>query len=95
MPLPISSSCEILAFRDGLRQSFLVVSAHRRADGIRRTEVDNQHVNRTVGLRLEDEFAVKFQRCTKQHREHDRFGEQLRHRLRIIMTVQNVIERRS
>jgi hypothetical protein len=67
-------------------------SAHRRA-AIRRLEIHDQERHRTVGLGLQDEAAVEFQRRAEQRRQHDRLAEQLADRGRIIVLGQDVVER--
>jgi len=80
-------------FRDSLRQPFLVI-ARISANGIRRAKVNDQHVDRSVGLRLEDELAIELQRCAEQYRENDRLRQKLRYRLGIVVTAQNIVKRR-
>ena len=55
--------------------------------------IDHQHAHRTVGLGLQDEAAVEFQRGAEQGRERDGFAEQLRDRQRIIVARQDFVDR--
>ena len=55
----------------------LRVEARIGAQAIRRLEVDDQERHRAIGLGLQNETAVEFQRRAEQRREHDRLAEQL------------------
>ena len=59
----------------GLSRSGIV--ARIGAQAIRGLEIHDQKRNRTVGLGLQNEAAVEFQRRAEQRRQHDRLAEQL------------------
>ena len=66
IPLPRSSSGAVAPCRAAAVEPILVVArigAHR----ARRAEIDDQHVDGSVGLGLEDELAVEFQRGAEEH----------------------------
>ena len=60
---------------------------------IRRLEIDDQERHRAIGLGLQNEATVEFQRRAEQRRQHDRLAEQFADRGRIIVLGENVIER--
>ena len=80
----------ILAVFEPLR-----IEARIGAQAIRRLKVHNQKRHRTVGLGLQNETALKFQRRAKQRRKHDRFAEQLADGARIVVLGEHVVERRT
>ena len=63
------------------------------AQAIGRLEIHDQERHRAVGLGLQDEAAVEFQRRAEQRRQHDRLAEQLADRRGIIVLGQDVVER--
>ena len=71
----------------------LGVEARIGAQAVRRLEIHDQKRHRTVGLGLQDEAAVEFQRRAEQRRQHDGFAEQLADRRRVIVLGQDVVER--
>ena len=71
----------------------LGIEARIGAQAIRRLEVDDQERHRAVGLGLQNEAAVEFQRRAEQRRQHDRLAEQLADRRRIIVLGQDIVER--
>ena len=62
------------------------IEARIGAQFIRRLKIHDQERHRTVGLGLQDEAAVEFQRRAEQGRKHDRFAEQLPTGGRIIVS---------
>ena len=100
-------SAHVLALIDGHAQMALAeqlagtepvlqarsIEARIGAQPIGRLEVDDQKRYRAVGLGLQQETAVEFQRRSQQRRQHDRFAEQLAHRRGIIVLVQDLVER--
>jgi len=76
-----------------LREARLVV-ARIGAQAVGRLEVDHQERHRPVGLGLQDEAAVEFQRRAEQGRQHDGLAEQLADRRRIGVLGEDVVERR-
>ena len=81
----------------GADQRFEAVGVETRIGAQRagRREVGDQHVDRTVGARLQDELALELQRRAEQHRDHAGLGEQARHRLRIVVPAEYAVEQRS
>ena len=71
----------------------LRVEARIGAQAIRRLEIDDQKRHRAIGLGLQNETAVEFQRRAEQRRQHDRLAEQLADGRRIIVLGQDVVER--
>ena len=59
-----------------------------------RGEVDHQQAHRAVGLGLQDEAAIDFQRRAEHDGEHHRFAHQLGDRLRIIVLLQDLVDHR-
>ena len=57
--------------------SRLGIEARIGAQAIRRLEIHDQERHRAVGLGLQDEAAVEFQRRAEQRRQHDGLAEQL------------------
>jgi len=57
-------------------------------------QIAYQHAHRPVGLRLQDETALEFQRRAEQHGEHHGLAEQPGDWLRIIMARENGVDRR-
>ena len=74
--------------------SLLVVEAGIGAQRVRRREVGDQHVDRSVGAGLQDELAAELQRRAEQHGQHADLGEQARHRLGIVVARQDLVEHR-
>jgi hypothetical protein len=70
------------------------VEARIGAQRPRRREIGDQHVDRPVGPRLQDELAFEFQRCPEQHRGDASLGEQPRHRLGIVVPAEDGVEQR-
>ena len=66
-----SSAPEILAVLEPLG-----VEARIGAQAVGRLKVDDQERHRAVGLGLQDEAAVEFQRRAEQRRQHDGLAEQ-------------------
>ena len=60
----------------------LGVKARIGAQPVRRLEIHDQERHRAVGLGLQDEAAVEFQRRAEQRRQHDGLAEQLADRRR-------------
>ena len=71
----------------------LHIKARIGPQAIRRLEVDDQKRHRAIGLGLQNETAVEFQRRAEQRREHDRLAEQLADGRRIVVLGQDVVER--
>ena len=69
------------------------IEARIGAQPIRRLEIHDQERHRTIGLGLQDEAAVEFQRRAEQGRQHDGLAEQLADRRGIIVLGQDVVER--
>ena len=69
------------------------IEARIGAQAVRRLKIHDQKRHRAVGLGLQNEAALEFQRRAEQGREHDRLAEQLADRCRIIVPGQDVIER--
>ena len=63
------------------------------AQAIGRLEIDDQERHRAVGLGLQDEAALEFQRRAEQRRQHDRLAEQLADGGGIIVLGQDLVER--
>ena len=63
------------------------------AQAIRRLEVHDHERHRTIGLGLQNEAALEFQRRAEQRRQHDGLAEQLADRRRIIVLGQDIVER--
>ena len=79
--MPASQQCTgILAVLEPLR-----IEARIGAQAVRRLEVHDQERHRAIGLGLQNEAAIEFQRRAEQRRQHDRFAEQLADRRRIIV----------
>ena len=69
------------------------IEARIGAQPVRRLKIHDQERYRPVGLGLQDEAAVELQRRAEQRRQHDRLAEQLADRRRIIVLVEDVVER--
>ena len=69
------------------------IEARIGAQFVGRLKIHDEERHRTVGLGLQDEAAVEFQRRAEQCRQHDGFAEQLADRRRIIVLGENLIER--
>ena len=72
-----------------------VVEAGIGADAAAGAVVDDQHVDRAVGARLQDELAVEFQRGAEEHGEHRRLGEQPGDRRRIGVAGKDGVDHRA
>ena len=83
----------IVAGSDRRRQP-LGIEAGIGAQRARRREVGDQHVDRPVGPGLQDELAVELQRRAEQHGQHADLGQQPRHRLGIVVPLQDLVEHR-
>ena len=71
------------------------VEARIGAQRIGRGEIDDDHRHRAVGLGLQDEAAVEFQRGAEQRCQHDGLAEQLADGRGIIVLGQDLVERRA
>ena len=63
------------------------------AQAIGRVEIDDDEVDRPIGLRLQDELALEFQRGADEGGQHHRFAQQPGDRLGVIVAAQDRIER--
>ena len=72
----------------------LGVEARQRPQIGRRVEVDQQHVERPVALRLQLEAALLLQRRAEQHRQRRRLGDDAGDGGRVIVALQDGVERR-
>ena len=70
------------------------VEAGIAAQAVRRVEVDDDQVHRPIGLGLEDEAALELQRRADQRSQHHRLAEEAGDRRRIVVAVEDGIERR-
>ena len=66
--------------------------ARRHVERCRRAEIDDDQVDRTVGLGLHDEASLELEGGTDQRGEHHGLAQQARHRQRIVVTAQNGVE---
>ena len=92
-PLPSSCSGAIVAGSHRFGKP-LGIEARIGAQRPRRREIGDQHVDRPIGTRLQDELAVELQRRSKQDRQHADLGQQPRYRLGIVVALQDLIEHR-
>ena len=60
-----------------------------------RVEIDEQHRDRPVALRLQLEAAFQLQRRAEQRSERHRLGDKPRHRLGIVMALEQIVDRRA
>jgi hypothetical protein len=60
-----------------------------------RREIGDEHVDRTVGARLQDELALELQRRAEQHGDKAGLGQKAGHRLGIVVPAENAVEQRS
>ena len=65
------------------------------AQPVRGVEIDDDHRHRTVGLGLEDEPALEFQRGPDQRRQHHGLAQEARHRLWIVVTPEDRVDGRA
>ena len=59
-----------------------------------RFKINHQHIDGTIGAGLDLETAFKFQSRAQKHRQRHRLPEQLRHRIGIGVTAQDLIHHR-
>jgi hypothetical protein len=71
------------------------IEARIGAQRLRRREIGDDHIHRTVGTRLEDELALKLQRRSEQHGDEAGLGHEARDRLGIIVPEQDLVEQRT
>ena len=60
-----------------------------------RSKIGDDHVDRSVGIGLKDEFAFEFERGAEHGGKRDRLGEKRRHRAWIVMAMQDVVDNRT
>ncbi len=89
--MPAAQQCAgVLALPEPLR-----IEPRIGAQTVRGLEVHDHERHRAIGLGLQNEAALEFQRRAEQRRQHDRLAEQLADRRRIIVLGQDIVERRA
>src|SRR5690606_13885425 len=58
----------------------------------RRAEINHQHIDRTVGLRLEDKLPFEFERSAKQYGQNRCFRQQASDFFRIVVAFQYAVD---
>ena len=62
------------------------------AEAIRRVEVDDDQVHRTIGLGLEDEASLELQRRADQRSQNHRLAEEAGDRRRIVVAIEDGVD---
>ena len=82
---------EQVAVLGRLRQALGIVAGEG-ADAVGRVEIDHQHVDEAVALRLQLEAPLHLQRGAEQHGEGRRLADEAGHRRRVLVLAQDVVD---